>query len=66
MFGKLFGLATLPIDMAKDVLTLGGALTDGKSATADKLEYLSGQKEFKREQDRKDLEALAKAIRDLN
>lgn len=65
MFGKLIGLATLPLDIAKDVITLGGALSDEKSATMDKIEYLTGEKEFKREQERKDLEALAKALKDL-
>lgn len=65
MFGKLIGLATLPIDIVKDTVTLGGTLTDEKSATMDKLEYLSGEKEFKREQERKDIEALADAIRKL-
>jgi len=64
MFGKLIGLATLPIDIAKDVLTLGGAITDEKSSTMDKLEYLTGEKEFKREQDRKDLEAIVKALKE--
>ncbi|RLA75853.1 MAG: hypothetical protein DRG78_20205 [Epsilonproteobacteria bacterium] len=62
MFGKLIGLVTLSIDIAKDAVTLGGSLIDEKSATADKLEYLTGEKEFKREQERKDVETLAKAI----
>ena len=65
MFGKLIGLATLPLDVVKDVCTIGGAITDEKSATMDKLEYLTGEKEFKREQDRKDFEAIARALRDL-
>lgn len=65
MFGKLIGLATLPLDIAKDVITLGGTLNDEKSATMDKIEYLTGEKEFKREQERKDLEALAKALKNL-
>lgn len=66
MFGKLIGLETLPIDMTKDALTLGGALSGEKSATMDKLDYLSGKKEFDREQDRKDLDAFAKALKDTN
>ena len=64
MFDKLIGIATLPIDIVKDTLTLGGTITDEKSSTMDKIEYLTGEKEFKREQDRKDLEALARALKD--
>ena len=33
MFGKFIELATLPVDIEKDTLILGGELTDGKSAT---------------------------------
>lgn len=66
MFGKLIGIATLPFDVVKDVVTLGGELTDEKSAVKDKIEFLTGEKEFKREQDRKDLETLAKAAKLLN
>ena len=65
MFGKLIGLATLPIDIVKDVATLGGELTDEKSATKEKLDYLTGQEEFKREQDRKDIETLSKAVSEV-
>ena len=61
MFGKFIELATLPVDMAKDILTLGGELTDGKSATMKKLDSLSGKKE----QDRKDLETITKIIKEL-
>ena len=64
MFGKLIGLATLPLDIAKDVITLGGVITETKSATMDKIEYLTGEKEFKREQDRKDLETIAKLLKE--
>lgn len=65
MFGKLIGLATLPLDIAKDVVTLGGVITEEKSATMDKLEYITGEKEFKREQDRKDFEAIVRALKEL-
>ena len=64
MFGKLIGLATLPLDIAKDAITLGGVITETKSATMDKIEYLTGEKEFKREQDRKDLETIAKLLKE--
>ena len=65
MFGKLIELVTLPVDMAKDILTLGGELTDGESATMKKLDSLSGKKEREREQNRKDLETIAKIIKEL-
>lgn len=65
MFGKLIGLTTLPIDLAKDAVTLGGTLTNSKSATLDKIDFLSGKKEFEREQDRKDFEAIIKAMKEL-
>lgn len=64
MFSKLIGIATLPIDLAKDTLTLGGTLTNEKSATMDKLDFLTGKKEFEREQDRKDFEAIMKTLKD--
>ena len=65
MFGKIVELATLPVDIAKDTLTLGGTLTDEKSATMDKLDSLSGKKEREREQARKDLETIAKVLNEL-
>ena len=65
MFGKFIELVTLPVDMAKDILTLGGELTDGKSATMEKLDSLSGKKEREREQNRKDLETITKIIKEL-
>jgi len=65
MFDKIIGLVTLPIDIAADVVTLGGTLTETKSATKSKLKYLSGYEEFKREQDRKDAEIAAKIIKEL-
>jgi len=41
MFGNLLkaavGVVTLPIDLAVDVVTLGGELTDGECKTAKKL-----------------------------
>lgn len=44
LFGKLLKLTintvTLPIDVAKDVVTLGGATTDEESATLAKLRKL--------------------------
>ena len=65
MFGKFIELATLPVDIVKDTLTLGGELTDEKSATMEKLDSLSGKKEREREQDRKDLETIAKVLKEL-
>ena len=65
MFGKLIELVTLPVDIVKDTLTLGGELTNGKSATMEKLDSLSGKKEREREQDRKDLETIVKIIKEL-
>ena len=65
MFGKFIELATLPVDMAKDILTLGGELTDGKSATMEKLDSLSGKQEREREQNRKDLETITKVLKEL-
>ena len=65
MFGKFIELVTLPVDMAKDILTLGGELTDGESATMEKLDSLSGKKEREREQDRKDLETIAKIVKEF-
>ena len=65
MFGKFIELATLPVDMAKDIFTLGGELTNGKSATMEKLDSLSGKKEREREQDRKDLETIAKIVKEF-
>ena len=32
----------------------------------DKIEYLTGEKEFKREQDRKDLETIAKFLKEMD
>jgi hypothetical protein len=44
LFGKLIKLAintaTTPIDIAKDVVTLGGSITDEESATLAKLRKL--------------------------
>ena len=44
LFGKLIKLAintaTAPIDIAKDVVTLGGSITDEESATLAKLRKL--------------------------
>lgn len=44
LFGKLIALAidtaTVPLDVAKDVVTLGGAATDEESAVAAKLRKL--------------------------
>ena len=41
MFGSILkaavGVVTLPIDIAVDVVTLGGELTDGECKTAKKL-----------------------------
>ena len=41
MFGDLFkaavGVVTLPIDLAVDLVTLGGAVTDGECKTIKKL-----------------------------
>jgi len=54
MIGKIIGLVALPIDVASDVLTLGGSLTNEKSATMKKLDYITG----KEEQERKDLETF--------
>ena len=65
MFGKFIELATLPVDITKDILTLGGELTDGKSATMEKLDSLSGKKEREREQNRKDLETITKIIKEF-
>ena len=65
MISKFIELATLPVDIAKDTLTLGGTLTDEKSATMEKLDSLSGKKEREREQDRKDLETIAKVLKEL-
>ena len=65
MFGKFIELVTLPVDMAKDILTLGGELTDGESAIMKKLDSISGKKEREREQDRKDLETITKIIKEL-
>jgi len=65
MFGKIIELATLPVDIVKDIITLGGTLTDERSATMEKIESLSGKKEREREQDRKDLEAIAKIFKRL-
>jgi hypothetical protein len=60
MFGDLIGLATLPIDIVKDIATLGGSITDEESAVSKKLKYLSGYDKYKREQNRKDLELMLK------
>ena len=65
MFGKFIELATLPVDIVKDTLTLGGTLTDEKSATMEKLGSLSGKKEREREQNRKDLETIVKVLKEL-
>ena len=65
MFGKLIELVTLPVDIVKDTLTLGGELTDGKSATMEKLDSLSGKKEREREQNRKDLETITKIVKEF-
>jgi len=44
LFGKLIKLAintaTTPIDIAKDVVTLGGSITNEESATLSKLRKL--------------------------
>lgn len=44
MFDSLFratvGVVTLPLDIVKDTLTLGGAITDEDSAVATKLENI--------------------------
>ncbi len=61
MLDKIIGIATLPLDVAKDAVTLGGAITDENSATIDKIDFLTGKKEFEREQERKDVETIAKA-----
>lgn len=50
LFGKLLktiiDIATMPIDIVKDVATLGGALTDqDKPYTAQKFERLGGDLE---------------------
>ena len=65
MFGKIVELVTLPLDIVKDTLTLGGTLIDEKSATIDKFDSLSGKKEREREQARKDLETIAKLLKEL-
>ena len=65
MLGKIVELVTLPLDIVKDTLTLGGTLTDEKSATMEKLDSLSGKKEREREQDRKDLETIAKIVKEF-
>ena len=64
MFGKIVELVILPLDIVKDTLTLGDTLIDEKSATIDKLDSLSGKKERKREQARKDLETIAKLLKE--
>lgn len=47
LFGKLLRLTvdtvTLPIDAAKDVVTLGGTCTDEESAVAEKLRRLRAE-----------------------
>lgn len=47
LFGKLIALTidtvTLPLDVAKDVVTLGGAATDEESAIARKLRKLQNE-----------------------
>jgi len=47
LFGKLIALTidtvTLPLDAAKDVVTLGGAVTDEESAIARKLRKLQNE-----------------------
>jgi len=40
-------------------------IIDEKSATMEKLDSLSGKKEREREQDRKDLETIAKVLKEL-
>jgi hypothetical protein len=44
LFGKLlkatFDVVTLPVDIAKDVVTMGGALNDSGSAVIKKLQRL--------------------------
>lgn len=36
----LFGVAVLPLDLTKDVVTLGGALTDEPCATTKRLGHI--------------------------
>lgn len=47
LFGKLIRLtidtATLPLDAAKDVVTLGGAVTEEESSVAKKLRKLQAE-----------------------
>ena len=47
LFGKLLRLtidtATLPLNVAKDVVTLGGAVTDEESSVAAKLRKLQAE-----------------------
>lgn len=53
-FGKLIktsiDLVTLPVDVVKDVVTLGGAATDEESAIKKKLERLGDDVEEIREE----------------
>lgn len=37
IFKALIGIAVLPLDIAKDVVTLGGALTNEESSTANRV-----------------------------
>ncbi len=47
LFGKLIRLtidtATLPLDVAKDVVTLGGVVTEEESSVAKKLRKLQAE-----------------------
>jgi hypothetical protein len=40
MFETLFDLATIPLDCVKDVVTLGGIITDEESALKQKAKKL--------------------------
>lgn len=40
IFRATLGVVTLPLDIVKDTVTLGGAITDEDSAVADKLEAI--------------------------
>lgn len=35
------GVAVLPVDVASDIVTLGGTLTDDESATAKRIKHIS-------------------------
>jgi hypothetical protein len=40
LFRALIGVAVLPLDIAKDVVTLGGAITNEPSSTVTRLEHI--------------------------